>query len=185
MVDYYEEIFWDNNSRILAESILELEELQERYACHRLTSKEAFSKIIAIKEKLSGNFVDYWEEFSERYFDDSCFTENNFDEEYYFNILELIKNFKEEAINYGVDVNKLMKKYEDIKLGVPEKEDEEKLWYEIDKKALERELYWNLKTYDQYFIRERIKKYEEKQKEREPIKAENKSLFDNVQKFFE
>ena len=55
----------------------------------------------------------------------------------------------------------------------------------IDKKELERELYWNLKTYDQYFIRERIKKYEEKQKEREPIKAENKSLFDNVQKFFE
>ena len=187
MVDFYEHIFWDNESRILTESVLLLEELQERYACHRLTSKETLSKIKAIKEKLSNYFVDYWQEFSERYFDDNCFIENNFDEEFYFNILMLIKNFKEDAKNYGVDVQMLMKKYEDIELGVPEEVDEERLWYEVDKRAYESEC--KMKTYDQYFIRERIKNYEEKLKRREQIKeqlkAEMKSIFNNIQKFFE
>ena len=70
---------------------------------------------------------------------------------------------------------------------MPEEVDEERLWYEVDKRAYESEC--KMKTYDQYFIRERIKNYEEKLKRREQIKeqlkAEMKSIFNNIQKFFE
>ena len=84
MDDFSGKLFWNAVSRILAETVVALEELQERYACHRLTSKQAQAKIKVIMERLTPHYsVDYWQEFSERYSDENDFIGNNFDCEYY------------------------------------------------------------------------------------------------------
>ena len=66
-----------------------------------------------------------------------------------------------------------------------EEEKQERKWYEIDKKALEDILYWKRKCLDEYFIRERIKNYEEKHKEKDQEKSEYMTIFDNIMKLFE
>ena len=63
-------------------------------------------------------------------------------------------------------------------------EEEERKWYEIDKRALEDIVYYNRKCLDKFYIEERIKNYEEKQKIKEQIKEKYKSIFDAVDKLF-
>ena len=61
------DLSWDDQSRKFAETVVALEELQERYACHRLSSKEAQSKIKIIMERLQPyDDFGYWKEFSEK-----------------------------------------------------------------------------------------------------------------------
>ena len=133
--------------------------------------------------------VDYWQEFSQKYPEENCFIDNNFDCEYYHEILDLQEKVKEDATQYGVDVKNLMEVFEKVKLGLTENEEEEqeqeRKWYEIDKKALEDILYWKRKCLDEHFIRERIKNYEEKHKMKDQQKSEYKAIFDNIMKLFE
>ena len=188
MDDFSGKLFWNDVSRILAETVVALEELQERYACHRLTSKQAQAKIKVIMERLTSHCsVDCWQEFSERYSDENDFIGNNFDCEYYHEILALQEKVKDEATEYGVDVKNLMEFFEKVKLGLTESEEEkqERKWYEIDKKALEDILYWKRKCLDEHFIRERIINYEEKHKKKDQEKSEYMTIFDNVMKLFE
>ena len=113
--------------------------------------------------------------------------ENNLYFEFYCNIIELLENTKQKAIEYGVDVKNIMEAYEMIKLGVEEedpKEASERGGYEADKKALEDIVYYKRKCLDEYYIRERINNYEKKQKVKEQIKAEFKKIFDNVKELF-
>ncbi len=185
MDDFSGKLFWNDVSRILAETVVALEELQERYACHRLTSKQAQAKIKVIMERLTSHCsVDYWQEFSD---DENDFIGNNFDLQYYREILALQEKVKDKATEYGVDVKNLMDFFENVKLGLTESEEEkqERKWYEIDKKALEDILYWKRKCLDEYFIRERIKNYEEKHKKKDQEKSEYMTIFDNVMKLFE
>ena len=108
MDDFSGKLFWNDVSRILAETVVALEELQERYACHRLTSKQAQAKIKVIMERLTSHCsVDCWQEFSERYSDENDFIGNNFDLEYYREILALQEKVKDKATEYGVDVKNL------------------------------------------------------------------------------
>ena len=188
MDDFSGKLFWNDVSRILAETVVALEELQERYACHRLTSKQAQAKIKVIMERLTLHYsVDYWQEFSERYSDENDFIGNNFDCEYYHEILALQEKVKDEAIDYGVDVKNLMEFFENVKLGLTESEEEkeERKWYEIDKRALEDILYYKRKCLDEYFIRERIINYEKNHKKKDQEKSEYMTIFDNVMKLFE
>ena len=185
MDDY---IFWDDESRILAETVVCLEELQERYACHRLTTEQTQSKVkIIMKKLIDYHCSEYWKEFSEKYDEEGYFIENDgFDCEYYIDLTELEENIKKEAINYGVNIRDLIQSYENIKLGNIEskEEEEERKWYEIDKRALEDIVYYNRKCLDKFYIEERIKNYEEKQKIKEQIKEKYKSIFDAVDKLF-
>ena len=185
MDDFSGKLFWNDVSRILAETVVALEELQERYACHRLTSKQAQAKIKVIMERLTSHCsVDYWQEFSD---DENDFIENNFDLQYYREILALQEKVKDKATEYGVDVKNLMEFFENVKLGLTESEEEkeERKWYEIDKRALEDILYYKRKCLDEYFIRERIINYEEKHKKKDQEKSEYMTIFDNVMKLFE
>lgn len=186
MEDFSGKVFWNDESRILAETVVALEELQERYAYHLLTSKQAQTKIKVIMERLQPHhLINYWEEFSERYPDENCFSENNFNCEYYLDILALQENVKEESIQCGVNVKNLLELYEKRKLGIVEEEDEEeRKWYEIDKRALEDILYYKRKCIDEYYIKERIEKYEQKQKVKEQIKAEYNTIFDIIKELF-
>ena len=188
MDDFSGKLFWNDVSRILAETVVALEELQERYACHRLTSKQAQAKIKVIMERLTSHCsVDCWQEFSERYSDEDYFIGNNFDCEYYHEILALQEKVKDKATEYGVDVKNLMEFFENVKLGLTESEEEkqERKWYEIDKRALEDILYYKRKCLDEHFIRERIIKYEQRHKEKDQEKSEYMTIFDNVMKLFE
>ena len=126
MDDFSGKVFWDDVSRILAETLIAFEELQERYACHRLSSKQAQTKIKVIMERLTPHYsVDYWQDFYQRYPEENCFIDNNFDCEYYHEILDLQEKVKEDATQYGVDVKNLMEVFKKVKLGLTENEEEE------------------------------------------------------------
>ena len=188
---------FDSYEEDIVKTVIALEELQERYAFHRLTSKQALSKLKVIMERFNQqHFDNYWQEFSKSYSDEDCFTENNFNCAFYCDILTLLENSKEEAKKHGVDVKYIMKLYEESKMPEEEqkedpKEASERAWYEVDKRALEDIVYYKRKCLDEYYIRQRIIDYEKKQKEKEQKKNEQKeekakfnSIFNNVKELF-
>ena len=97
-------------------------------------------------------------------------------------------NVKHEAKEAGVHahVYYLLNLYENIKLGIqPTDIKETDRWlYEADKQALEDIIYYKRKCLDEFFIRERIKNYEEKKKNEDQVKEKYMPIFEKIKELF-